>query len=128
MQTVKTGYPCVTNYGEMNLEDFVRKNRSLTSFATLILGLSLAVTARAQSSGTIDQLFAFTCTTGTRSDMCPLGARPDLILQASDGNFYGAAQVTDQGVSDPQGGTLFKLPPSGESPSSLHSPRAAAGS
>jgi uncharacterized repeat protein (TIGR03803 family) len=37
-----------------------------------------------------------------------------MILQASDGNFYGAAQVTDEGVSDPQGGTLFKLTPSGE--------------
>jgi uncharacterized repeat protein (TIGR03803 family) len=99
----------------MSLQDFVRKkNRSFTSFATLVLGLSLAVTARAQSSGTIDQLFAFTCTSGTHSDTCPQGARPDIILQASDGNFYGAAQVTDEGVSDPQGGTLFKLTPAGE--------------
>jgi uncharacterized repeat protein (TIGR03803 family) len=99
----------------MNVQDFMRKkNRSFTSVATLVLGLSLAVTARAQSSGTINQLFAFTCTTGTRSDTCPQGARPDIILQASDGNFYGAAQVTDEGVSDPQGGTLFKLTPSGE--------------
>jgi uncharacterized repeat protein (TIGR03803 family) len=98
----------------MNWQDCVCKNRSLTLLATLVCGLSLAVTARAQSSGTLDQLFAFTCTTGTRSDTCPQGARPDLILQASDGNFYGATQVTDQGVSDPQGGTLFKLTPSGE--------------
>jgi uncharacterized repeat protein (TIGR03803 family) len=45
---------------------------------------------------------------------CPQGARPDIILQASDGNFYGAAQVTDEGVSDPQGGTLFKLTPAGK--------------
>jgi uncharacterized repeat protein (TIGR03803 family) len=81
---------------------------------TLVLGLSLAVTARAQSSGTINQLFAFTCAGGSNNDTCPKGARPDIILQASDGNFYGAAQVTDEGVSDPQGGTLFKLTPSGE--------------
>ncbi|MGA2416394.1 MAG: choice-of-anchor tandem repeat GloVer-containing protein [Candidatus Sulfotelmatobacter sp.] len=99
----------------MNSQHFVRnKNRSLTSVATLVLGLSLAVTAHAQRSGNINQLFAFTCTSGFHSDTCPQGARPDIILQASDGNFYGAAQVTDEGVSDPQGGTLFKLTPSGE--------------
>jgi uncharacterized repeat protein (TIGR03803 family) len=99
----------------MNLPDFMRKkNRSLTPVAILVLGMSLAVATHAQSSGTINQLFAFTCTTGIHSDTCPQGARPDIILQASDGNFYGAAQVTDDGVSDPQGGTLFKLTPSGE--------------
>jgi uncharacterized repeat protein (TIGR03803 family) len=99
----------------VNLADFMRKkNRSLTPVVILVLGMSLAVNARAQSSGTINQLFAFTCTTGIHSDTCPKGARPDIILQASDGNFYGAAQVTDDGVSDPQGGTLFKLTPSGE--------------
>jgi uncharacterized repeat protein (TIGR03803 family) len=88
-----------------------RKTRSFTSVMTLVLGLSLAVTARAQ---TINQLFAFACTRGVSSDTCPQGARPDIILQASDGNFYGAAQVTDEGVSDPQGGTLFKLTPAGK--------------
>src|SRR6202167_5301111 len=99
----------------MHSQGFVRiKNRSLTSVAILVLGLSLAATAHAQSSGTINQLFAFACTGGSNNDKCPQGARPDVILQASDGNFYGAAQVTDDGVSDPQGGTLFKLTPSGE--------------
>jgi uncharacterized repeat protein (TIGR03803 family) len=53
------------------------------------------------------------------SPFCPLSVpflwcRPDLIIQASDGNFYGAAQVTDEGVSDPRGGTLFKLTPAGK--------------
>jgi len=81
---------------------------------TFVLGLSLAVTARAQSTGTIDQLFAFTCMSGASGETCPQGGRPDLIIQASDGNFYGAAQVTDEGVSDPQGGTLFKLTPAGK--------------
>lgn len=84
------------------------------SVMTFVFGLSMAVTARAQSSGTIDQLFAFTCTSGVSRDTCPQGGRPDLIIQASDGNFYGAAQVTDEGVSDPQGGTLFKLTPAGK--------------
>src|SRR5580692_5828370 len=84
------------------------------SVMTFVLGLSLAVTACAQRSGTIDQLFAFTCTSGVSSDTCPQGGRPNLIIQASDGNFYGAAQVTDEGVSEPQGGTLFKLTPTGQ--------------
>src|SRR5580698_9552 len=84
------------------------------SVMTFVLGLSLAVTACAQRSGTIDQLFAFTCTSGASGETCPQGGRPDLIIQASDGNFYGAAQVTDEGVSDPQGGTLFKITPAGQ--------------
>src|SRR5579863_9898316 len=84
------------------------------SLMTFVLGLPLAVTALAQSSGTINQLFAFTCTTGASGETCPQGGRPDLIIQASDGNFYGAAQVTDEGVSDPQGGTLFRLTPAGK--------------
>jgi uncharacterized repeat protein (TIGR03803 family) len=98
----------------MNSRQSRFNSKCIRPVMAFVFGLFLAVTARAQSSGTIDQLFAFTCTRGVRSDTCPQGARPDLILQASDGNFYGAAQVTDEGVSDPQGGTLFKLTPSGE--------------
>jgi uncharacterized repeat protein (TIGR03803 family) len=79
----------------------------------LILGLSLAAAAQAQT-GIINQLFAFTCAGGIGNETCPQGARPDLIIQASDGNFYGGAQVTDEGVSNPQGGTLFKLTPTGQ--------------
>jgi uncharacterized repeat protein (TIGR03803 family) len=86
----------------------------IRSAMTVVFGLSLAVAARAQSSETIDQLFAFTCTGGVNGDICPQGGRPNLIIQASDGNFYGAAQVTDEGVSNPRGGTLFKLTASGE--------------
>jgi uncharacterized repeat protein (TIGR03803 family) len=96
----------------MNLQNYDRKKtRCFTLVMALVLGLSFAGTARAQ---TINQLFAFACTSGVGSDTCPQGARPDIILQASDGKFYGAAQVTDEGVSDPQGGTLFKLTPAGK--------------
>jgi uncharacterized repeat protein (TIGR03803 family) len=98
----------------MNSRKSQFRSNCIRSAMTLALGLSLAVAASAQSSGTIDQLFAFTCISGVGSDKCSQGARPDLIIQASDGNFYGAAQVTDEGVSDPQGGTLFKLTPAGE--------------
>jgi hypothetical protein len=56
----------------MNLQDFMR-SRCFTSFATIVLGLSLAITARAQNSGTINQLFAFTCTNGSNGETCPEG-------------------------------------------------------
>jgi uncharacterized repeat protein (TIGR03803 family) len=96
----------------MNTQNYDRKKtHCITPVMALVVGLSLAVTARAQ---TINQTFAFTCTSGIGGDTCRQGARPNIIFQASDGNFYGAAQVTDDGVSDPQGGTLFKLTPSGE--------------
>jgi uncharacterized repeat protein (TIGR03803 family) len=113
MQTAKVGYPCVTKKEDgMNIQNYGRKKtRCFASVMALIFGLSLAATAHAQ---TINQVFAFTCTRGVDGSTCPQGARPDIILQASDGNFYGAAQVTNEGVSDPQGGTLFKLTPAGE--------------
>ncbi len=98
----------------MNSTKSLFTNNCAGSVMTFVLGLSLAVTARAQSSGTINQVFAFTCTNGASGETCPQGARPDLIIQASDGNFYGAAQVTDEGVSDPQGGTLFRLTHAGK--------------
>jgi uncharacterized repeat protein (TIGR03803 family) len=37
-----------------------------------------------------------------------------VLLQASDGNFYGAAQLTTIGSSNPPGGTLFKITPNGQ--------------
>jgi len=98
----------------MNSTKSLFTNNCAGSVMTFVLGLSLAVTARAQSPGTIDQLFAFTCTNGASGETCPQGGRPDLIIQASDGNFYGAAGVSEEGVSDPHGGTLFKLTPAGK--------------
>ena len=98
----------------MNSRKSLFTSNCTRSVMTFVLGFSLAVTARAQSSGTIDQLFAFTCIGGASGETCPQGGRPDLIIQASDGNYYGAAQVSDEGVSDPQGGTLFKLTPAGK--------------
>ena len=98
----------------MNARKSLFTSNCTRSVMTFILGLSLAVTARAQSSGTIDQLFAFTCIGGASGETCPQGGRPDLIIQASDGNYYGAAGVSDEGVSDPQGGTLFKQTPAGK--------------
>jgi uncharacterized repeat protein (TIGR03803 family) len=45
---------------------------------------------------------------------CPNGGRPDSLIQGSDGNFYGTAQVSSEGDSAPTGGTVFSLTPSGK--------------
>jgi uncharacterized repeat protein (TIGR03803 family) len=79
----------------------------------LVIGVSLTTFAHAGNQGTITQLFAFPCFGGSNNDTCPKGARPDVLIQASDGNLYGAAEVSDDGVSFPQGGALFRLTPAG---------------
>jgi uncharacterized repeat protein (TIGR03803 family) len=76
---------------------------------TLYLALCLPTVARAQ----ITQLFSFPCP-NTLSGVCADGYRPDVLIQASDGNFYGAAQLTTFGSSNPNGGTLFKVTPDGQ--------------
>jgi hypothetical protein len=55
------------------------------------VAVQLATGARAQ---TINQLFGFSCTGSGNKETCANGARPDILIQASDGNFYGAAEVT----------------------------------
>jgi uncharacterized repeat protein (TIGR03803 family) len=62
---------------------------------------------------TIQQLFSFPCP-AQQIAICPLGYDPNILIQASDGNFYGAAQVTTEGTSNPQGGALFKITPRGQ--------------
>jgi len=86
------------------------QHRILTLALGLLLGSSLAVPASAQGSGTINQLFTFTCKSNTNS--CPDGSNSNPLIQASDGNFYGTTQT---GVFQKfQGGTIFKLTPSGQ--------------
>jgi hypothetical protein len=64
-----------------------KRNCAMKITLAAILGLSLAAAAQAQT-GTINQLFAFTCSGGSNNEKCPQGARPDLIIQASDGNLF----------------------------------------
>jgi hypothetical protein len=65
----------------------------------------LCIVTAAYGQTSIQQLFAFQCT----STKCPDGEQPDAVIQASDGNFYGVAQA-----SIPGGGTIFKLTASGK--------------
>jgi len=59
--------------------------------------------------------FTFVCTTSQfqGSGPCPKGGRPGPLIQGSDGNFYGTAQVSSEGTSQPNGGTVFSLTPAG---------------
>ncbi len=58
--------------------------------------------------------FACTGTESQRSGPCPSGGRPGPLIASSDGNFYGAAQVSSEGRSQPDGGTVFSLTPAGK--------------
>src|ERR1700730_9283124 len=62
-------------------------------------------------------LVAFTCVCKPSqfqgSGPCPTGGRPGPLIQGSDGNFYGTAQVSSEGKSQPNGGTVFSLTPTG---------------
>ena len=81
----------------------------------LVLGIYLSATPTRASAATptITPLFSFSCP-AQQFTTCPQGYRPNALIQASDGNFYGAAQLTTSGTSDPQGGTLFKITPAGQ--------------
>src|ERR1700682_4274734 len=85
---------------------------TLAACAALICATPMARAADARSA-TINQLFAFPCPPQL-SGFCSKGYAPNVLLQASDGNFYGAAQLTTIGSSNPQGGTLFKIAPAGQ--------------
>ena len=82
--------------------------RSLLASVALISFSTLASQAQ-----TATQLFAFACPP-QQFTTCVDGDQPNALIQASDGNFYGAAQLTVIGSSNPQGGTLFKITPSGK--------------
>lgn len=86
--------------------------RTLSLVLILTCALLFATAARTET-GAIQQIFSFPCPNGL-AGVCADGYRPDVLIQASDGNFYGAAQLTTFGTSNPQGGTIFKVTPSGQ--------------
>jgi uncharacterized repeat protein (TIGR03803 family) len=58
-------------------------------------------------------VYAFTCN-GHGQGPCPSGAQPASLVQGSDGNFYGTAQVTMEASASSQGGVVFSLTPAGK--------------
>ncbi len=62
-----------------------------TLATSLILGATLAAESAAHATPTVTELFGFPCsyTTG-----CPDGSAPNSLIQASDGEFYGATATT----------------------------------
>jgi hypothetical protein len=60
-------------------------------------------------------IYTFTCNgnPSQRTGRCPEGGRPDSLIEGSDGNFYGAAQVSMEGSSTPTGGAVFSVTPAG---------------
>ena len=83
---------------------------------TVLLTIAFLICMSAVASAatpTIQQRFSFPCPPQQFAN-CPEGYAPNVLIQASDGNFYGAAQLATEGTSNPQGGTLFKITPSGQ--------------
>jgi uncharacterized repeat protein (TIGR03803 family) len=82
------------------------------SFAFLF-GLLLGPTVHAANPQPVP-VYTFICKGNpTFGGTCSNGGRPDAILQGTDGNFYGAAWDSQEGDSEPYGGTIFSLTPSG---------------
>jgi uncharacterized repeat protein (TIGR03803 family) len=79
----------------------------------LLLTLFISAHAFGQNPAPV-QLVAFSCQGNGQLKNCSNGGNPDKIIQASDGNFYGMASASSVGVSNPQGGSLFKVTPSGQ--------------
>ena len=75
------------------------------SLVILSLGLSFVTAAHASGLQPVP-LFTFSC----QGQSCPQGTGPQALIQASDGNFYGAAK----GGGSKSAGTIFKLTPSGK--------------
>jgi uncharacterized repeat protein (TIGR03803 family) len=71
----------------------------------LLLGLS----ASAQQTPVLSNLFSFPC---TAPGDCPDGFFPISLIESADGNFYGAAAGGGTGLNAQ--GTIFKITPAGE--------------
>ena len=75
----------------------------------------LASSAFASDPGPV-AVYTFICNGSAfeRIGNCPQGGRPVSLIQASDGNFYGSAQDSQEGSSTPTGGTVFKVTSAGK--------------
>jgi uncharacterized repeat protein (TIGR03803 family) len=83
--------------------------RILAVLAVPALLLSMPKTTVFAQTPTLQQLFAFNCSSG-----CPDGRSPDALILASDGNLYGLAQYSTGTSGVGGGGTIFKMTPAGQ--------------
>ncbi len=82
-----------------------------TTFLTIFVTL-LAISAYAGPKPV--PVHTFVCKGPEDQGTCPKGGVPSWIIQASDGNFYGVADVTTEVHSGaPSGGLVFSLTPTG---------------
>jgi uncharacterized repeat protein (TIGR03803 family) len=85
------------------------KKCALVALATLFASFAYAATPQPVP------VYTFVCkgNPNLRIGTCAQGGRPDALIQGSDGNFYGAAQDSQEGSSAPNGGTTFSLTSTG---------------
>jgi uncharacterized repeat protein (TIGR03803 family) len=81
-----------------------------------LVGLFALLASSAFATDTPVAVYTLICNGSAfqRTGSCPQGGRAGYITLGSDGNFYGAAQVSGEGTSAPNGGTVFSLTPSGK--------------
>jgi uncharacterized repeat protein (TIGR03803 family) len=79
------------------------------------LFLALLASAAYAANPEFTAVYTFACNgnPNIRIGYCPQGGRPVSLTLGSDGNFYGASQVSMEGISEPDGGTVFSLTPGG---------------
>jgi hypothetical protein len=83
----------------------MKRTPYLAVLVALLTGYAYASSLQAVAA------YTFTCNgnQNQRSGPCPKGGRPESLILGSDGKFYGAAQVSMEGDSAPNGGTVFSL-------------------
>jgi uncharacterized repeat protein (TIGR03803 family) len=87
----------------------IKRKLPLVVFFALLAGGAFAASPQPATVHT------FTCNAvgSSRTGPCPSGAGPASLIQGSDGNFYGAAQISMEGSSAANGGVVFSLTPTG---------------
>jgi uncharacterized repeat protein (TIGR03803 family) len=81
-------------------------------FVLAVLFALFASSAYAGNSAPVPA-YTFICN-GSGLGPCPNGGRTDSLILGSDGNFYGAAQITTWETSLVTGGNIFSLTPAGK--------------
>jgi uncharacterized repeat protein (TIGR03803 family) len=87
----------------------------ITKLLSAVAGAAILAGSAYAAEPIPSAVYTFVCRNSSSpgSGVCPEGGRPGWLLRGSDGNFYGTAQVSSEGSSQPDGGTVFSLTPAG---------------